>query len=101
MGTKGSGSRQFNEMRDIAINTSNNKVYVVDNGNSRIQVLNSDLTFSNTFGKCESSKGEFVYPWGIACDSTGNVYVADSGNNRIQVFTYIQGEVLEDVWVTW
>ena len=87
VGTKGSGSLHFNEVRDIAINTSNNKVYVVDNRNHRIQVLNSDLTFSNTFGKHGKNKGEFDYPWGIACDSIGNVYVADGANHRIQVFT--------------
>ena len=87
VGTKGSGPLQFNQVRDIAINTSNNKVYVVDNRNHRIQVLNSDLTFSNTFGKYGRNKGEFSYPRAIACDSTGNVYVADGGNNLIQVFT--------------
>ena len=87
VGTRGSGPLQFNEVFDITINTSNKKVYVVDNVNHRIQVLNSDLTFSNTFGKRGNNKGEFVYPWAIACDSTGNVYVADSANNRIQVFT--------------
>ena len=84
VGTKGSGPLQFDQLGDIAINTSNNKVYVVDNGNSRIQILNTDFTFSNTFEKQGNNKG---YPWAIACDSTGNVYVADSANSRIQVFT--------------
>ena len=99
VGTKGSGPLQFNEVRDIAINTSNNKVYIVDNNyhNHRIQVLNSDLTFSNTFGKCGDNKGEFSVPWAIACDSTGNVYVADSANNRIQVFTSA-GKFLRMFW---
>ena len=87
VGTKGSGPLQFNQVWDIAINTSNNKVYVVDVNNHFIQVLNSDLTFSNTFGECGTNEGEFIFPWGIACDSTGNVYVADLGNHRIQVFT--------------
>ena len=87
VGTKGSRPLQFNQVRDIAINTSNNKVYVVDTYNHRIQVLNSDLTFSNTFGKHGENIGEFFYPSAIACDSTGNVYVTDSANNRIQVFT--------------
>ena len=87
VGTKGSGPLQFNEVWDIAINTSNNKVYVVDNNNHCIQVLNSNLTFSNTIGKYGSSKGEFSFPCAIACDSTGNVYVADGASNQIQVFT--------------
>ena len=81
------GSGQFRDPTDIAFNTINNKVYVVDSSNHRIQVLNSDLTFSSTFGKQGSGKGQFRDPWGIACDSTGKVYVADSDNHRIQVFT--------------
>ena len=87
VGTEGSGPLQFNQVRDIAINTSNNKVYVVDNSNHHIQVLNFNLTFSISFGKYGENKGEFSFPCSIACDSTGNVYVADSANNRIQVFT--------------
>ena len=87
VGTKGSGPLQFNKVWHIAISTSNNKVYIVDKYNHLVQVLKTDLTFSNTFGKRGSNKGEFNYPSAIACDSTGNVYVADSANNRIQVFT--------------
>ena len=87
--TKGSGPLLFSRFKakDIAINTSNNKVYVVDHNNHRIQILNSDLTIYNTIGKYGLNKGEFSYPWAIACDSTGNVYVADFMNHRIQVFT--------------
>ena len=88
VGTNGTGPLQFGNPRDVAFNTHNKKVYVVDNGNHHIQVLNSDLTFSNIIGEEYGTKdGEFAYPWGVTCDSTGNVYVADSGNHRIQVFT--------------
>ena len=70
---------------DIALNA--NKVYVLGTGSHNVQVLNSDLTFSNTFGSKGSGKGQFNNPNGIACDSTGRVYVADTNNHRIQVFT--------------
>ena len=86
VGTEGSRDLQFNQVRGIAFNASNNKIYVVDE-NHHVQVLNSDLTFSCSFGKFGKYEEEFASPSGIACDSTGNVYVADSGNNRIQVFT--------------
>ena len=82
VGTWGSGYTS-----DIAFNTSNNKVYVMDHLNHRVQVLNSDFTISSTFGKQGSGKGQFSCPYGIACDSTGKVYVVDSDNHRIQVFT--------------
>ena len=88
VGTKGTGPLQFDCPMDVAFNTRNKKVYVVDNWNHRIQLLNSNLAFSSIIGGRDSSKnGEFAYPWGITCDSTGNVYVADYGNHRIQVFT--------------
>ena len=75
------------ELSPIDIAISNNKVYVADFLNHRIQVLHSDLTFSSTFGKKGSGKGQFDHPRSIACDSTGNVYVADRDNYRIQIFT--------------
>ena len=87
VGKAGSGPLLFNDLTDIAFSTINKKVYVVDSINHHIQVLNSDLTFSSTFGKQGIGKGQFNYPWGIACDNTGKVYVADTGNHRIQVFT--------------
>ena len=86
-GTTGSGRLQFDSPTDIAVNIKKNRVYVADSGNSRIQILNSDLTFSATFGKKGKEKGQFNFPHAITCDSAGNVYVADSINNRIQVFT--------------
>ena len=86
--TKGTGSLQFNKLVDIAFNTHDKRVYVADAWNHRIQVLNSDLTFSSIIGGKHGSKsGEFSYPWGVTCDSTGNVYVAGSCTDRIQVFT--------------
>ena len=84
VGTKGSGPLQFTNTSDIAIS---DKVYVVDSGNCCVQVLNPDLTFSHTFGKKGSGKGQFQNPRFITCGSTGKVYVADSSNHRIQVFT--------------
>ena len=60
---------------------------MADSNNHRVQVLNPDLTFSHTFGKKGSGKGQFQYPRGIASDSTGKVYVTDRDNHRIQVFT--------------
>ncbi len=78
---------QFSSPDGIAFNSSNNKIYVSDRANHRVQVLNSDLTYSSTIGRQGSGNGEFYRPWSISCDSTGKVYVADCWNHRIQVFT--------------
>ena len=87
VGAKGKGPLQFDCPTDIVLNAANKKVYVADSRNDRVQVLNSDLTFSTSFGKHGSGKGQFDYLCGIACDRTGNVYVVDHDNYRVQVFT--------------
>ena len=87
VGKKGREPLQFRCPTDISFNTINNKVYVLDSSNNCIQALNSDLTFSSSFGKHGNGKGQFSYPCGIACDNTGKVYVTDTHNHRIQVFT--------------
>ena len=87
VGTPGSGRLQFSQPRGIAVSKRNNKVYVVDSNNNRVQILNSDLTFSSTFGKKGSGKGEFDWPYCAAFDSSGNLFVTDRENHRIQVFT--------------
>ena len=87
VGEKGSRSLQFDSPNAIAYNKTNRKLYVSEEMNHRVQVLNTDLTFHRSFGKRGSGKGDFNHPTGIAFDLTGNVYIADFYNHRIQVFT--------------
>ena len=93
VGTQGGKPLQFNDPAGIAINQRNKKIYVCDNGNNRVQILNHDLTFSSSFGSRGSGDGEFSGVWDVAFDSTGNVYVADRGNHRVQAFT-VEGQFL-------
>ena len=87
VGQKGNQPLTFNVPIGIAIHPFNKKVYIADQYNHRIQILNSDMTFSSSFGSQGSGNGEFQNPWDVAFDSKGNVYVADSDNHRIHVFT--------------
>ena len=87
VGKRGNKPLEFNKPRGVAIHPLNKKIYITDLFNDRLQILNSDLTFFNSFGWCGINDGQFQYPSDVACDSTGNVYVADEGNGRIQVFT--------------
>ena len=61
--------------------------YVADTYNHRIQILNEDLSFSSSFGKRGSGKGEFNNSNAVAFDSNGQLYVAEYENHRIQVFS--------------
>ena len=87
VGTEGKGPLQFICPGGIAVHPHTYKVYVADTYNYRIQVLNSDLTYSSSFGCEGSNNGEFNDPYDISTDSTGNVYVVDRSNHRIQVFS--------------
>ena len=87
VGTNGNGPLQFSRPVGIAVHPHTHKVYVADKGNNRIQVLNSDLTYSSSFGKQGSSEGKFNLPYDVSFDSSGRVYVADRNNCRIQVFS--------------
>ena len=94
VGEKGKDPLEFYNPVGIAIHPLNNKVYVADNGNCRVQILNPDLTFSSTIPigsrDHDSDKGLPQGPDDIAFDSTGNVYVAcvgDSNDHCVEVFT--------------
>ena len=82
----GKGSEQLSPT-GIGINHKNKKVYICDNSNHQVQILNDDLTFFRSFGSRGSGEGLFNYPWDVAFDSTGSVYIVDSSNHCIQVFT--------------
>ena len=89
VGEKGSGQLLGKMPTGLAISPETGKIYVADCNNSRIQVLNPDLTFSHSFGSEGSANGQFKSPWDIAIDSQGLVYVTDchEDNCRIQKFT--------------
>ncbi len=91
--------------RSIAIGLDGLR-YILDTGNNRVVVLNSDGTFRQAYGSTcfvgegesggcidpdgdgplEAGDGQFREPWGIAVGADGMVFVADTWNGRIQVF---------------
>ena len=93
VGNQGSGPLEFDVPCGISISPITGHIYIADNYNHRIQVLNHDLTFSHAFGTNGSAEGQFNGPVDVAIDSQGLVYVTDTHNHRIQTFTP-EGEFL-------
>ena len=93
IGKCGISQLEFSVPIGVVIHPRNKRLYVADQFNHRIQVLNPDLTSHSTFGRQGSGNGEFSNPTDVAFDSTGDVYVADLSNSRVQVFT-ANGEFL-------
>ena len=87
VGSRGKGPLKFLYPQGIAVNRTTGQVVVTDYNNNRVQVLNSNLTFSHMFGRLGSEQREFKCPTDVAVDNEGFVYVADCMNHRIQKFT--------------
>ncbi|MHB0977227.1 MAG: YCF48-related protein [Candidatus Aquicultorales bacterium] len=84
-GSFGAAEGEFMGPLDVAVDSHNN-VYVVDQGNSRIQKFDSNGAFVRTWGSVGNASGQFNGPKSIAIDSADNVYVVESGTFRVQVF---------------
>ena len=86
VGQKGTQPGQFNHPSLIKV--IDDKVYVCDRGNHRVQIFNTELEYINSFGCHGDGDGQFNEPNGIAQDRAGKLYVTDTRNNRVQVFDY-------------
>ena len=83
VGNKGSGDKEFNDPRGVTL--YNNRVYVCDRNNDRIQVFDLDLNFVESFISRGKGRCEFNAPFDIQFDGAGNMYIAEYCNKRVQV----------------
>ena len=85
-GIAGSGNGQFEDPEGIVV--SGGDLYVVDDGNERVQELTEKGEYVSKFGSKGTGNGEFDEPAWIAIGPvSGNLYVTDWGNNRVQELT--------------
>jgi DNA-binding beta-propeller fold protein YncE len=77
--------------RDILVDNDGN-VLVMDTGNKRIKVYDSEGNFISQYGEFGFEAGQFDEPVGMSLDrQLGRLYVADTWNQRVQVFDYADG----------
>ena len=72
-------------------------LFVVDNGNNRVQKFDPNGNFILLWGNFGTANGNFNNPTGLACDGKGDVYVCDTNNHRIQKFDGKLGHYLMKV----
>lgn len=82
---RGSGPLQFQDPKGVAVHPITGKIFIADSNNHRIQVLNSDCTFSHSFGG--GAQTDLGFPWDVTCDKEGFVYVVDNENHTVNKFT--------------
>jgi DNA-binding beta-propeller fold protein YncE len=85
VGKSGTATGEFNRAEGICVDAQD-RAYVADSCNHRIQVFSSDGKFIRQYGRAGSGLGELSYPYDIAVDARGNQFVCEFGNSRIQVF---------------
>lgn len=103
------GDGQFRKPFGIAVDQQG-RIYVLDQGNHRVEVFDARGTFLGKWGSLcalagsedlpagtgcqdpdgdgpqEPGDGQFFFPKGIAITADGVIYIADSDNHRVQVF---------------
>jgi ABC-type Fe3+ transport system permease subunit len=84
-GHPGNAPGEFNRPEGLCVDAQD-RIYVADSCNHRIQVFSSEGKFLRTYGKAGNGKGELSYPYDICVDAAGRQYVCEFGNSRIQVF---------------
>ena len=75
-------AEDFARPHDVVLSPDGSKLYVADNGNHRIAVL--DALFLTEIGSFGS--GEVREPHDVVFDGEGRLLVADTGNNRIAIY---------------
>ena len=84
-GRAGTGPGEFNRPEGLCVDAQD-RVYVADSCNHRIQIFSRDGQFIRAYGKAGAGKGELSYPYDICVDAAGRQYVCEFGNSRIQIF---------------
>ena len=84
-GTAGAGPGEFNRAEGLGLDAQE-RLYVADSCNHRIQIFNPDGKFIASYGKAGQGMGELSYPYDVRIDPQGCQYVCEFGNSRIQVF---------------
>ncbi len=82
---RGSGPSEFRYPAFLAV-APDGRVYVSDQMNFRIQILDPDGNCVGEFGFAGDVPGSFARPKGVGVDRFGHVYVADAAFNNVQVF---------------
>ena len=94
IGSNGSKDGQFLTPRGLTF--SDNKLFVVDGDNYRVQVFEQNDKFSFSFGCQGTNPGQFQHPEKIAIDSKANILISDDTANCIHIFSG-KGEFIQQI----
>ena len=84
-GRSGTAEGEFNYPTSLDFDAEG-MLYVVDQLNSRVQILTSEGEFVDQFGNLGLEFGNFVRPKDVFIDPHGFILVSDGGLNNVQLF---------------
>jgi sugar lactone lactonase YvrE len=84
-GHSGRGYGELNRPEGLGVDAQD-RVYVADSCNHRIQVFSPTGEFIRAYGHAGSGPGQLSYPYDVQIDHAGRQYVCEFGNSRIQIF---------------
>jgi hypothetical protein len=84
-GRKGFLTGQFNSPLGAAVDKQGN-LYVVDEGNNRVQKFDSIGNFITQWYGSGNGGEEFNQPWDITINKNNQIYVLENGTSRVQKF---------------
>jgi ABC-type Fe3+ transport system permease subunit len=84
-GQSGRGPGEMNRPEGLGID-SQDRIYVADSCNHRIQVFSDEGWFLRSYGQAGSGVGELSYPYDVQVDRAGYQFVVEFGNSRVQIF---------------
>ncbi len=85
-GQKGGSSGKLSRPRAVGVDTTNERMYVVDYMRHTVAVYNNEGEFIFEFGGMGWGEGWFQHPNYMTVDSQGRILVSDTFNHRVQVF---------------
>jgi DNA-binding beta-propeller fold protein YncE len=85
IGGQGGETEQFHAPTNVTV-AGDGTIVVTDALNFRVQQLDSDLRFVQSFGAVGKAPGHFSRPKGVAVDSAGHIYVVDALFANVQIF---------------
>jgi DNA-binding beta-propeller fold protein YncE len=85
LGTAGDKPGDFNRPEGLGVDAQD-RVYVADSCNHRIQVFSDSGEFLRAYGRAGSGPGQLSYPYDVRVDAVGRQYVCEFGNSRVQIF---------------